>query len=117
MQLGLGQAADEVLDFRYKFSLKAPAVRLVHFDRRGLLVDERDVPLFARLIEGGGAAAPAGVIDFLFVADGHLGLKLVHSRNDLMRVDGGPDVLWPVVVDGVGIAEKKGEMAEILCLV
>ena len=54
MQLGLGQAADEFLDFRHSFSL---ACLLLTLNGGGLVADEGNGPFFAGLIVGDGAVA------------------------------------------------------------
>jgi hypothetical protein len=113
MQLGLGQAADEFLDFRHSFSL---ACLLLTLNGGGLVVDEGDGPFFAGLIVGDGAGAFACAVDMLILADGHAGLKLAHAGNDLMRVDGGPDDFLPVVVDLVRVVVIEKNVAEILFL-
>src|SRR5579863_9895010 len=101
-------------------SAQADLLRVTHtllgFDGCGFVVDEGDGPLFSGLIVSDGAGAFIGAVDMLILTDGHAGLQLVHSRNDLMRVDGGPDVFGPVVVDGVRVVVIKEHVGEILFL-
>ena len=90
---------------------------LLGLDFSGLVVDEGDGPLFAGLIVGDGAGARVGAVDMsLPLTDRHTGLQFIHSRNDLMGVDGCPDVLGPVVVDGMRIVVIEEHIAEILFL-
>jgi len=88
----------------------------VGFDCCGFVVDEGDGPGFAGLIVGYGAVAFGGAIRLGFLADGHAGLQFAHAGKDLVRVDGGPYIPGPVVIDGVGIVVEEKEVGEVLLL-
>ena len=86
------------------------------FDRGGVVVDEGDGPLFAGLIVGDGAVAFGGAVGLSLLPDGHTGLQFAHAGKHLMRVDSGPHILGPVVINGVGIVVEEENVAEVLFL-
>ncbi len=104
MKLGLGEPADEVLNFGHTSSLagheawfpRSPSAECairgpgsaeqtiletlsLALDFSGFVVDEGDGPFLAGLVKGDGAVAVAAALGVLVMADGHLDLQFAHA--------------------------------------